>query len=366
MLVGVVVGNVIVHLLELSSSLKGLTLRMVTQTGFYVSSHPNGDAKTTVFQNCKWHQNKDGSKVITAEIFSPVKIVMSVLLTKNSTGYKIEDISTEVDWILDTSEREFFIHYTAKGIDNKGKFYTDVNGLDFTEKFLDPKKPREGNYAPVTKFIQIVDHNSSRAFTILVDSVQAGVSLAKGEVDLAFHRSHTGRDRMGAFEQGFEFERLTTNHKILYHDKNDNLLRKLQVEDDSPLLYAEAKTFSTSSKQLMENNDYKELKMPPTLRSLLDIRESGIMLRLYNMHDTEDVVIPDIKEFVKQKYNLERDFKLEERSLDYNQPIETILNQPYMWRNVTALKKAHAEEVQGNRIKLKPLTMITFKISLDK
>jgi hypothetical protein len=37
-----------------------------------------------------------------------------------------------------------------------------------------------------------------------------------------------------------------------------------------------------------------------------------------------------------------------------------------MWRNVTALKKAYAEETIGEKVVLKPLKMKTYKIIVDK
>jgi hypothetical protein len=46
----------------------------------------------------------------------------------------------------------------------------------------------------------------------------------------------------------------------------------------------------------------------------------------------KSITIDNVKEFIKQRYGIERDIEIEERSLDYNLPITTILNQPYAFR----------------------------------
>ena len=88
------------------------------------------------------------------------------------------------------------------------------------------------------------------------------------------------------------------------------------------------------------------------------------MVRFYNMNDKETITVDNVKEFIKRRYDIERDITVEERSLDYNLPISTILEQPYMWRNVTLLKKAYAEETTKDGFILKPLKMKTYKITV--
>ena len=265
---------------------------------------------------------------------------------------------------VEYADREIMLRFFVPDIKNTDRdFVTDSNGFDLINRKFDRNQPIEVNYFPVTKFIQITDKQSRRKVTVVVDRAQGGTSLASGMIEVGLVRATMGREYLGTYVNWQEMNAVDVEHRIVFDTEHSLNFRKCQIRDDSSPFVFESKSSSMSK---INSTVSKAYSGQGFLRTTLDFKEDGIKLRVYNMHDTQNVTIPDIKEFVKQRYDIEKAFKIEERSLDYNQPIETILNQPYLWRNVTAIKNAHAEEVKGNRIILKPLTMKTFRIRIPE
>jgi len=229
----------------------------------------------------------------------------------------------------------------------------------------------------VTKFIQIQDEKL--VATVMSDRAQGGSSLSPGLIEIGVARVNLVRDGLGVIEHLEEDYWTVIEHKIIVAEKGSQIHRIMQLEQDSaPVygvlkfkdqglknLYLEKANKIRKEKELKRLQDSASRKVKPEdqyIRSLLDLAKDGIKIRLYNLHENQSFKIDNVKEFIKQRYGIERDIEIEERSLDYNLPITTILNQPYMWRNVSALHKAYSEETVGEGIILKPLKMRTYKI----
>jgi hypothetical protein len=261
---------------------------------------------------------------------------------------------------------ELLLVYKHHAIKSGGTFYTDSNGLRFEKRIYNHEMRTEVNYFPISRMIQLEDPDSHLKFTVLPDRAQGGTSPEDGVLEIGYQRVSLTRDYMGLSDIAFEFEPVTIRHTLFHHKGDNGGLRGYQVSTDSPVLIAAILNKTEQNFVLPKGRIIEKWASVPFVKTLADVREEGIMFRVYNMHDTETFTIPNIREFVKQRYGLDRDVKLEERSLDFNQPIETILNQPYLWRNVTALKKAHEETVQGDKIILRPLTMKTFRVHVNE
>ena len=155
---------------------------------------------------------------------------------------------------------------------------------------------------------------------------------------------------------------------------DSNSYRQQQIEDDSPILYAEILNATADSimKGLAEEKANKTSTVTsrnetnPYIRDLLDIRSDGLMYRVYNMHDKEPHTIKNITEHVKRTYGIDRPIHIEERSIDYNNNISYVTDHNYRWRNSTRIKEAYNEETYNDTIILKPLKMKTYKIFIPE
>ena len=362
------IDDVIVGLGYYSTSPGTMIQRMVAHVGTYAMLTYNDEPLKAQLKRCRWHKNTDGSIVVTADIEQPVLAVMNLIIEDGI----LSTVEARVAKNIDHNDLDIFLSYQFAEFDNSTVFSTDTNGLDCIPRKFEKDYRKDLNIFPTTRIARLTSKSQDLSASILVDRSQGSSSPRAGLIELYFYRNVFGRDELGSPDSSFGIEPVSVRHRLVYRQAADGVFdRSMQVDLDSPVLYltVEARNYGESEENIgnmkvFGNTEGRNRGLEKMLRVMLDVRESGIMMRVYNMHDTENVTIPDIKEFVKQRYGVEKAFKIEERSLDYNQPIETILNQPYLWRNVTALKKAHAEEVQGNRITLKPLTMKTFRISI--
>ena len=341
--------------------------KFIYEHGMYVFRTPFKRPFISRLTSCRYHVNPDGSYVVSASTVQPIFKTLSLILAKEpKTGkWRVEESRIETSDIRKKENVDLVVLYKVHGFKNNRVFYTDSNGLGFEKRVFEPEERIELNYFPISKMAQLSDINAGKKFTVMTDRPQGATNPEDGLLEIAYQRANLGTDVLGANEIDFEFEPTLIRHRLILEDIEGASHRSLQAITDTPLLLLETDAPSNltraSSPAITRSKEAAEV--PLYIRTLLDVREGGTMFRVYNMHDTETFTIPDIKLFVKQRYGLDRDVKLEERSLDFNQPIETILNQPYLWRNVSALKKAHEETVQGDKIILRPLTMKTFKIT---
>jgi ASC-1-like (ASCH) protein len=273
--------------------------------------------------------------------------------------------------------RDYMLRFYFPDINNGRSFRTESNGFDLIDREYDTHRKPEASFYPVTKFIQIQD--DKLVATVMSDRAQGGSSLSPGLIEIGVARVNLVRDGLGVIEHLEEDYWTVIEHKIIVAEKGSQIHRIMQLEQDSaPVygilkfkdqglknIYLEKTNKIRKEKELKRLQDSASRKIKPEdqyIRSLLDLAKDSIKIRLYNLHEYQSFKIDNVKEFIKQRYGIERDIEIEERSLDYNLPITTILNQPYMWRNVSALHKAYSEETVGEGIILKPLKMRTYKI----
>jgi hypothetical protein len=260
------------------------------------------------------------------------------------------------------------------------RFLTDSNGFELVERVYNENLRPEASYYPLAKFIQI--RAEDYQFTVSVDRGVGASSPRPGVADVMFNRATGVEDIYGVPERVVEDKTITIEHKLILEKAGGQAHRRLHIAEDGYGLLVTAQGTAQSSchgkriafpstqgsKSEPASNTERKPEFPEHqyIKTFLDLAPDALKVRLYNLNDDLTITIDNVRDFIRERYNLSRQITIEERSLDYNQPISEILEQPYMWRNVTALKKAYAEETIGEKVVLKPLKMKTYKIIVDK
>lgn len=272
----------------------------------------------------------------------------------------VYNVTLTMDPLLLDEEADYVLRYQFS-LHNDALFKVDSNGLELVEHKYNPDKKIELNYQPITKLIQIQDVKTRDKVTILTDRAQGGTSPADGMIEIAVNRVNFGRDNQGLNQHLHEPHKVKIVHIVVLENSDSFEFRRVQLDSDSQGLPVELPESSEGIPVLSIRDHLTEINTH--LRILSDVRPDGIMVRLYNMHDTQNITINDIKDFLKNNFLIPRDFFVEERSLDYNQPIQHVLDGRYLWRNNTAMKEAYSQTRAGGGITLLPLNMATFKIN---
>jgi hypothetical protein len=279
--------------------------------------------------------------------------------------------------VASSAINHFMVRYFVEEVASAfPKYKSDSNGFDMLDRQYDIRKRPEGNYYPLGKFIQI--QGKEYQFTVSVDRGIGGTSPKPGVIEIMFNRALGIEDTYGVPERVVEDRTIIFEHKLILDKTGGHVHRKLQIAEDGYGLLVTAQGTAQSScngipLDFPRPSDAKVEAAPKVTRpehqyikTFLDLAPDALKVRLYNLNDDLTITIDNVRDFIRERYNLSRQITIEERSLDYNQPISEILEQPYMWRNVTALKKAYAEETIGEKVVLKPLKMKTYKIIVDK
>ena len=348
------------------SDARNITKKFRTQVGMYILKFFEHDPKPMQLQFYETRKNPDGSLALTLADSLNIGFSLTVVVSDNKHVLPTERFRVQVEnsYYRQIDDMDIILRYKIFSLDNKGIFYTDSNGIDRLQRIYDHGKPIEQNYYPITKYIHMKDDRMSAS--VVVDRTSGAVAPYGDTIYVGVLRLIDGKDMFGANRVSMlKHPMSTVHHLIISRQPEDVTYRKQQILDDSPLVYAyigdsaptEPLGLNTSSRTVPQVCDQY-------LRTLLDLREDGLMVRIYNMHDTKNFTIPDVEQFIRERFNLKSSMKIDERSLDYNLPISEVIEQPYRWRNSSQIKKAFAEETQGKTAILKPLKMKTYKISL--
>ena len=315
--------------------------------------------------------NKDKSVVFSVEYAHPITSTLSIHVPAENiqspedapegTSFLSADqkrfyVRTEFHNLKGSDDIDIFARYVFPGDEKsqRNSFYTDSNGQFAVPRELIREKRVEDSVYPVVKVIGYEGES-----WVEVDRATAGTLHREGGILAALGRLNISKDRMGAPDLLEMHDCTAVRHYPTISRKNTNLPGPFRRIYGRPLLALTtgAIDFSTPFKGITPKDN-----LP--VRSLLDVRKDGTMVRLYNTFADKTITIDNVKEFIKQRYGIERDIEIEERSLDYNLPITTILNQPYAFRNVTALKESYEKEtINGGRgALLQSLRIKTYKI----
>ena len=281
------------------------------------------------------------------------------------------------------------------------KLFADSNGLTIVDRTHRLTDKIEGNLSPITAAV-IATHESDRSGFLLITDRAAGAVLdnSSNQVFVLFNRANMGRDNMGSVETSMEPDKHVFHYELFLYDEPTakskatevliNRFREYEVDHIlSPLIYFTAKDHHSDPSKLRNDPQLDVVTIADTpsnnsasyslVRSLLDIRPDGIMLRLYNMQEprcntsqcvlplpeSASVSIPSILDFFKQRYPgmANQTLMVEERSLDYNLPISKIHSQNYTWRDVEAMLRAYKSETTSSfGISLPALKIRTFRL----
>jgi hypothetical protein len=257
------------------------------------------------------------------------------------------------------------VRYKFHNIDSGNKFSTDSNGMEVMNRTFDSARRIEYSYFPVAKFIRVDDSSSTRRATVMTDRATGATSLCSGCIDIGIARNNMGVDMYGVHESVYDRNATRIEHVIVVEeDRHTMLPRLLQLEDESPPLVGYLDSYlSKVDLARLKGLPKTSTKLDPFIKTLLDVRSDGIMARVYNLHETESRDIEDVMEYIRAVYGIEGKLgPIEERSVDYNLPIDELNNQKSVWRDENLLKKAYEENTFGRRIRLRPFKYRTFRI----
>lgn len=276
-------------------------------------------------------------------------------------------VFTSFDKLQVSFNAEYVLRFAFKSVNEATtRFVTDSNGMNSMNRIYDSKKEIEHSYYPISSFVSVptVDGWAS----VFCDRSTGATSPKSGVAEVMFQRNSVGTDGLGVNEYVQDINYAHSRYDVVFDKSSDRPnLRKVQIEDDiQPMqLYLdqqEAKIPNISIKK-SENTTHIINELPDTARVQLDIREDGIMARLYNLHESQDWTIPDIEYFLRTRYSVSSACSIEERSVDYNRPLKDVLEQDGPWGVNAAMVRRHSETTEGRRITVIPISYRTYKIS---
>lgn len=268
-------------------------------------------------------------------------------------------------------------------------FRTDSNGYDLIDRPRYPfpllaEDPVEANLFPVTRFCIV--SVSTAIFTSPALGAAAG---QHGPIDMLLVRNAINKDYHGVpehlherFYTEGEIEIVTTLHSPDF--SIEEIARQHQIlTDAAPVVLPKSYVLPPFT---VSGIPYPSVQLANLsfLRVLTDLRSLGTgetkvttLLRLYNLHPTKNIEIRDLEEFVRNYFNIgvaanntqgagsKPKLLLEERSVDFTQPITGILTQSYQWRDVESLRKHHEEDTPSlNHIIIRPMKMRTYRVEV--
>lgn len=126
---------------------------------------------------------EDGGYVVATKDWK--RTVVERQLPSGSSG-----TATIIDFVYETNlkngNEEWFVRFTAEGLDNQGVFHTDLNGYNFDTHHFRSDMPIQSQVFPMPTHASIQDEKSR--LTILSEHAQGTASLEKGSIDIWLDR----------------------------------------------------------------------------------------------------------------------------------------------------------------------------------
>ena len=191
---------------------------------------------------------------------------------------------------------ELIIRYMTN-IKNKGKFYTDGNGLYSMERTVGQYGPYiECNYYPLTRFIYLND--STKRFSVTIDRAEGGGSTSEGVLEVMINRKTETDDIKGASEPAIEGLDISGIHYLNFESTANQThdFRRLQIELDNPLIAFSLRPLSSGMKFSLASNPglpkNTQFTSSNNIRVSFDTvygNSSSIFMRVFNMNDAQTV-----------------------------------------------------------------------------
>lgn len=161
------------------------------------------------------------------------------------------DVTTEAIPVGDGQGKELTVNFACREIDNKGKFYTDANGLEMQERTLGylgrSATPSDisGSFYPVSTAIVLRDREdgSFEDLTVMTTRTQGASSTQKGRIEMMHARRLLYDDRVSKEIILNDTDISTATQSTYYVQVFDrqfeqSRLREYQLTDiDSPVEY---------------------------------------------------------------------------------------------------------------------------------
>jgi hypothetical protein len=279
------------------------------------------------------------------------------------------------DELIDTETVEYVARYKFEDVELDGYYYTDSNGMDMMKRKYDEEMPISSNVYPLTKFVQVNQKDQKCKYSIITDRATGGVLYDNSIIEVGLTRVNKGFDEGGVPESN-DISRVIIEHTILKDCTEDRMIhRVIQIEDEGDILIGKCNGVNENYSRVrkMEGEEEKDGERMDSetrryLKSLMDYRKTGMMVRLYNMHEDREMHIPDVSVLVSSIYGRHAGVRipLEERSLDFNQRVDDAKKQAGRWnpktRQVEGERHQTDELTDGRGVVIPPLKYRTFKI----
>ena len=269
-------------------------------------------------------------------------------------------------------------------IKNEKRFVTDSNGWltmnrelfkhEDYEAHFSPEKfdDLDGNSYPATAFTYIKDSNNK--VSVNLERPQGVVAYREGTIWVNFDRLSED-DGKWVYESAYRSEYQKYTHTITVDNHNYNE-RKIQRRYDQPLLI-QGNSISPTTRVEDTEVDYVTRNEWNSIGNIENIKftvrpfnDSTTVLRVYNMHDEEDVTVGLYAErrspLLTTYYGRTVGFnKIEETSMGANMNYGQFLNNKWNWKSVVDLGKENHifNKVMRENITLSPLEIRTFLIT---
>ena len=252
------------------------------------------------------------------------------------------------------SDRDYVIRYRSSVKNMDHRIAADSNGLE-TEFHTDQKVLIGGKLAgfrPITKFAYIED--SQTRFSVVVDRAKAlrSKDIEPGVIELMFFRVYRPlQDGSTCSESNpISITHYLNFEKIIPNSRELMLHRKLQIRLDSPPLIVALSNFSINEILITTYGSPRILEFPhESVRVELDIlRTDCVMLRLHNLHETEQVSV-QLDDYLSNRFKIFY-FSVEEYTVDFFQPLPNGLSFKY-------------DDKQPPVLHLLPMSARTFRIT---
>ena len=267
--------------------------------------------------------------------------------------------------------REIVFCVKLEGLDNKGEFFTDSNGLfpikrQRTHENKSDSLDIPNNFYPVVSEISINDENSrnnklsNNSIKIFNDRPQGGTSYRDGEIEMLIARYINTDDSLGLKENITFQEKLYLNHKIVFQSynessKNEEISKISQMNNFEYLIFLNKEN---NSRKFMENSQFSNIfsNIPHYIKiNLVPVENKEIIIRVQNILDDNNKDIDKLLEEIieKMKRVCQRDnedclyFECKKTLLDGFSELKPGNEENYPY-DITTLQCKMKEEVEKN------------------
>lgn len=197
--------------------------------------------------------------------------------------------------VSDQIGKEIVLRIERTGINNRGVFYTNSNGLENQKRIRNSKVTVNdsvaGNYYPVNSAIYIEDARTGDRVTLMNDRSQGGSSLEDGALEVMINRRCLEDDDRGVDEPLNDERPVEVKHWLTF-SKGSLKQRLLQYDfDTAPLVYLSTAAQVNAPQTSPSTQFPKVLKVDLVKFYIRVYNETEMIVRLHNLREDQAVIV---------------------------------------------------------------------------